>query len=70
VRRNTHCVWIVTWRPSRRHISEPRLAARQAEDAVKRQPWGPEWWLYVLLALTVLIGIGLLVRFFLALEGG
>jgi hypothetical protein len=37
---------------------------------VGRQPWGPEWWLYVLVALTVLFGLALVVRFLLALEGG
>jgi hypothetical protein len=34
---------------------------------VQPQRWGPEWWLYVLLALTVLIGAVLMVRFFVAL---
>jgi hypothetical protein len=44
-----------------------RLSPRQTEDEVQPQRWGPEWWLYVLLALTVLIGAVLMVRFFVAL---
>jgi hypothetical protein len=67
---SAHCVRIVTKPALRRDTANSRLWPRSTEDEVERQPWGPEWWLYVLLALTVLIGIVLLVRFFLALEGG